>query len=439
MSVLDRTTDYSGSRWRGKVVNVMDPKKQGRVQVRVIAMHDNESLIPDSELPWALVRMPIGMGASVRGVSASPVGVIPGTMVDGYFADSDRTILVVTGTLLSAGRTKKGQTVDGSYALDSDYNDLVNAARGQDLNAALGLKNLPAVSQIGAVFPAVSAGIGSLSTHSGNILSLMSEADPYNMSGSMASSVTGFAKSYAMNQLISTASSYAGGLTGILGGLSQVQSLMSQGMSEATAIAAMPTQLQTLISSVPGGLSQLMLLANSLSGNPTTLLGSTIGGLMTQAIGLSSMISSSFSSAVNSALSSLGVAKKQREFAIEAAAPTPPPTPEKPKTTTTKASTKPAGSSDPWAQTETYDALPVVININQLEENLNPVTSEEILGKTVDTSTIDSAVENENILKQIGNNADTQAEASKDVRAMNEGRLSAKERAALARAAKNGS
>ena len=66
-SDIDRTADFSG-RWRGRVVNVMDPKKQGRVQVRVHGLHDNETLIPDKDLPRALPRVPINSGASYRGV-----------------------------------------------------------------------------------------------------------------------------------------------------------------------------------------------------------------------------------------------------------------------------------------------------------------------------------------------------------------------------------
>lgn len=433
MNVVDRTGDYSGGRWRGKVVNVMDPKKQGRLQVRVVGLHDDEALIPDRDLPWAQVRMPINSGAGIRGVSGSPVGVVPGTIVDGYFGDSDRTVFIASGILLSAGKTKTGQVVDGSYVLDESYNGVANAARGQDLNAAFGGKNLPAVSQIGAVFPAVSAGLGSMASHTGDILSLLATSDPYNMSGAMASSVTGFGKGQMLYQLSSIASAIPGGMLGIASTLRMVES----GIISA---ASLPTQLQNLVSNYPNSIGMLITLATNLgSTNPSSLLNAATGGLLNQALGVASLVGSGFSSAVSALTSSLALTSKQREFALEAAQPTPPPIPEAPTTTSSKAATKPAASAstDPWAITETYDYLPVAINANQIDENLTPVTSEEILGKTVDTPVVDAEVENASIVKQIGSNGETQAAASAEVRAMNEGTLSPKERAAQIRAVKN--
>ena len=431
--MLDRTGDNSGNRWRGRVVNVMDPKQQGRIQVRVFSLHDNQSLIPDSDLPWASVVMPINSGASYRGVGGSPVGVVPGTIVEGYFADSERTILRATGISPSAGRTQAGQTIDGSYALDSSYNDVANAARGSDLNAALGLKNFPAVSQIGAVFPAVSAGIGSLATHTGNILNLMNTVDPSNMSGALAGAVTGFTKNQALAQL-TILSSALGGMSGV----AQALSLVRSGVMD---IAALPMSLQTLVSNFPGGIGPLISLASNLSTlNPTALLGMATGGLLQQALGLASNISASFSSALNEFTGNLSVVSKQRQFVLEAAAPTPPPVPDPPTTTSSKAATQPtkkAGATDPWAMTETYDILPVAVNANQIDENLKPVTSEEVLGKTVQTETINSEVENENIMKQIGKNSETQQAAAADVRSMNESKLSPKEKAAAVREIKS--
>lgn len=433
MNVVDRTGDYSGGRWRGKVVNVMDPKKQGRLQVRVVGLHDDEALIPDRDLPWAQVRMPINSGAGIRGVSGSPVGVVPGTIVDGYFGDSDRTVFIASGILLSAGKTKTGQVVDGSYVLDESYNGVANAARGQDLNAAFGGKNLLAVSQIGAVFPAVSAGLGSMASHTGDILSLLATSDPYNMSGAMASSVTGFGKGQMLYQLSSVASAIPGGMLGVASTLRMVES----GIISA---ASLPTQLQNLVSNYPSSIGMLITLATNLgSTNPSSLLNAATGGLLNQALGVASLVGSGFSSAVSALTSSLALTSKQREFALEAAQPTPPPIPEAPTTTSSKAATKPAASAstDPWAITETYDYLPVAINANQIDENLTPVTSEEILGKTVDTPVVDAEVENASIVKQIGSNGETQAAAAAEVRSMNEGTLSPKERAAQIRAIKN--
>lgn len=427
-SNIDRTGDH-GERWRGKVINVMDPKKQGRVQVRVVGLHDNETLIPDKDLPWALPRVPINAGASYRGVSGSPVGVIPGSIVDGYYADRQRTILIVTGTLQAAGRTKSGETIDGSYALDSAYNDVTNSARGTDLNAALGLKNLPAISQIGAVFPTVSAGVGFLPNHTGNILSILSSVDPKNMSGIISGSVTNFLKAQAITQL--------GSLGGSLGGISGIAQRLSAVQSGVASLTSLPTQLQSIAGL--GNVSSLISIAKSISSNPASLLQGGIGGLMNRALGIASGLGSA-ATLLNSALGALSITSQQRQFSLQAAEPTPPPLPEKPTSTSSKAATTPSstsgGSTDPYAQTETYDLLPVVINSNVADANIEgkTVTSEEVLGKTVATPELDTTVENENILKQIGNSADTQSAAAADSRAVLENRLSPKERAAQQRA-----
>lgn len=398
--MLDRSGDYSGGRWRGKVINVMDPKMQGRVQVRVVGLHDDETLIPDRDLPWAPVRMPINSGAGIRGVSASPVGVIPGTIVDGYFGDSDRTVFIVTGILLSAGKTKTGETIDGSYAIDPTYNDVANAGRGSDLNAALGLKNIVAISQIGAIFPSVSAGIGSLSTHAGDILILMSRADPYNISGAMASSVTGFTKNQIIGQLSNLASTFSGGAAGLAQALTLVQ-------SGALSITSLPSQLQSMISGYPGGISTLISLASILnSSNPISLLNSATAAVLGQALGVASSISGGLLASLNQFTSSLGIISKRREFALQAAVPTPPPVPDTPSTTSSKASTQPSTNkeiTDPWAVAQTYELPEVVINSTILERNDTVEEASVPLELTsVNASTqIDSIAENQNIMNTI--------------------------------------
>lgn len=402
---VDRSGDYSGSRWRGRVVNVMDPYKQGRLQVRVFGLHDNETLIPNAELPWALTRTPINSGAAVRGVSGSPVGVIPGTIVDGYFADSDRRVLVATGTLSSAGRTRPGEIVDSSYAIDPAYNDVANSARGQDLNAALGLRNFPALSQIGAIFPAVSGGIGPMASHGGNILSLLTQADPYNMSGSMADSVSGFYESYALNQIMSAASSFSGGIGGLAFSLVRAQDMLQQGKAEAEALAALPTQIQVLAAN--GGIAQLLLLANTMTNiDPTSMLGSTVGGLMSQAFGLSSIIGGGFSSILSEAVSALAATSKLRDFAMKAAEPTPPPIPDPPATTSSTAVTTPSssGKTNPYESPQTVTLPPPVMSADMLDTNQAPQTITVEQEKFIEANVpVNTAEENLAIMDQIDN------------------------------------
>ena len=379
--MLDRTGDYSGSRWRGRVVNVMDPFKQGRIQVRVFGLHDNEALIPDSDLRWATTSLPINSGASYRGVGSSPVGVIPGTIVDGYFGDADRTILIATGILPSAGQTKSGEIVDGSYSLDPTYNDVTNSARGQDVNAALGLKNLPAISQIGAVFSVVSAGLGSLTDHTTPALQLMSQTDPSNMSGSMMNSVSGFSKNYALNSLDALAQVYPGGITGI----TQTLLLLQTGSITLTSI---PLALQAILGYYPGGITGLLALVSMLS-SPSSLsvLGSQ-SSLLSQSLGSASVLGGSILGVIQQTVISLIMANVRRGFALEASNPTPPQLPNIPDTTTSTAITTPgsAESRDPYANLPSVELPP-------------PVTSAEFLNSLIDKPQENASVTTGEILK----------------------------------------
>lgn len=387
--MLDRTADYGGSRWRGRVVNVMDPKQQGRLQVRIFGLHDNETLIPDKELPWAVPRSQ--WGASLLGVGSSPVGAVVGTIVDGYFADSERTILVATGTLQSAGTTKTGQIVDGSYVIDQKNNDMANAARGQDLNAALGLKNLIAISQVGAVFPAVSAGVGYLTSYSPGILNLLSQVDPNNLSGAMVNSVTGFAKNTVMNNLSSFAQTYPGGMSAI----TNVLGLVSAGQ---IALTSLPVQLQSLVAQYPGGLSSLLNLTTSLS-SVNSLLSLNVASTINQAINAASSLGSTLTSSINQIISTLVSVNKSREFAIEAAEPSPPPQADPPTSTSSKASTKPSSntaiaSSNPYLISAQSEA-------QFIEANAAPATDEFALPATDQTNPTFNTEENVNIMQQL--------------------------------------
>ena len=54
------STDFQ-RRFVGVVENRNDPAQLGRVQVRIIGIHDsNLNLLPTKDLPWALVVIPIG-------------------------------------------------------------------------------------------------------------------------------------------------------------------------------------------------------------------------------------------------------------------------------------------------------------------------------------------------------------------------------------------
>lgn len=75
--------------FQGVVEDRQDPKKLGRIRVRVFGLHtDDKNLIPTEELPWAYVMMPV-TSAAMTGLGESPLGPVPGTHVVGFFRDGD--------------------------------------------------------------------------------------------------------------------------------------------------------------------------------------------------------------------------------------------------------------------------------------------------------------------------------------------------------------
>ena len=84
----------------GVVEDRQDPKKLGRVRVRCLGYHsENISDLPTSQLPWAHPMNPI-TSATVSGVGQTPLGVVEGTWVVGFFQDaSDAQQPIIMGTL----------------------------------------------------------------------------------------------------------------------------------------------------------------------------------------------------------------------------------------------------------------------------------------------------------------------------------------------------
>jgi len=85
------TVDYIGKNqfvwWQGIVEDVLDPMKVGRVKVRVIGYHNpNKDELATVDLPWALPIMPV-TSASTTGIGYSSTGLVPGSLVIGFFRD----------------------------------------------------------------------------------------------------------------------------------------------------------------------------------------------------------------------------------------------------------------------------------------------------------------------------------------------------------------
>ena len=71
----------------GVVEDRFDPEKQGRVRVRWLGYHtDEKAKILTKDLPWAQVMQPVSNN-SMSGVGDSPVNLVEGSWVVGFFRD----------------------------------------------------------------------------------------------------------------------------------------------------------------------------------------------------------------------------------------------------------------------------------------------------------------------------------------------------------------
>ena len=80
----------TGFQWFvGVVEDRNDPQKVGRVRVRCLGYHTpDKGKLPTADLPWAGVMNPI-TSATVSGVGQTPLGMVEGTWVIGFFVDGE--------------------------------------------------------------------------------------------------------------------------------------------------------------------------------------------------------------------------------------------------------------------------------------------------------------------------------------------------------------
>ena len=91
----------NGFQWFvGVVEDRQDPKHLGRVRVRCLGYHTEiHGDLPTADLPWAHPMNPI-TSATVSGIGQTPLGVVEGTWVVGFFQDgADAQMPVIMGTL----------------------------------------------------------------------------------------------------------------------------------------------------------------------------------------------------------------------------------------------------------------------------------------------------------------------------------------------------
>lgn len=122
----------------GVVEDRNDPVELGRVRVRAFGWHtDNLDQIPTEELPWATPINPID-SASVSGIGQSPLGLVEGSWVVGFFMDGERAQEpVIMGSIpgapsQSADTSKGFNDPNGEYPRYIDESDVNKLARGEN-------------------------------------------------------------------------------------------------------------------------------------------------------------------------------------------------------------------------------------------------------------------------------------------------------------------
>ena len=278
--MTDRNLGTHTAHWQGVVVNVMDPDKAGRVQVRVKGRHDDTTNIPDKALPWAQVLQPVTSAALGR-IGVAPVGLMKGSQVIGVWWDKDYQIPVVLGSMGKAGNLQTSQNTDGIPAVDINYGSMpayghgskysnytkLNPNRPSILAINAGLANINnVIMNAGVIFtesvqkllqiPLVPT-IGSLNkTLTLDVLKLVQKADPSYQASVLKCFVPNLLKINSMNIMSGIAQMLAGALVGALLalanklGLLKLLGMINQALSTAAAVLGQAQQIMSMINSL---------------------------------------------------------------------------------------------------------------------------------------------------------------------------------------------
>ena len=141
----DYITDRGFNWFIGVVEDNNDPVKLGRCRVRIIGLHSSDrSIQPTDQLPWAMPMQPI-TSAAISGKGTTPLGVLNGTHVVGFFIDgANQQNPVIMGTLGKLHKSKPDPTKgfsdpDGVYPIETRVGepDTNRLARNETLEASI--------------------------------------------------------------------------------------------------------------------------------------------------------------------------------------------------------------------------------------------------------------------------------------------------------------
>ena len=147
------TTDFMGRDgfiwFAGVVEDRQDPLKLGRVRVRCLGYHtEDKEALPTTDLPWAHPLLPI-TSSGVSGIGQTPLGLVEGSWVIGFFRDADtKQDAVILGALPGKPTTTGAQNLaeglgfsdpNGTYPRHAE-NDVNRLARNDADNQSLTLE-----------------------------------------------------------------------------------------------------------------------------------------------------------------------------------------------------------------------------------------------------------------------------------------------------------
>ena len=224
-----------------------DTEKAGRVPVRIHGRHDDTQNIPDDKLPMALPAHSV-KSAGHNQMGNTPVGIVKGSTVFGFFLDPAQQYPIMLGTIAKSGNPVEGSTTNGQLQVDPATNS--NPTGGRSANNAFTTrkgkniknddtgKDLPpetsdkdAVDTVKqALDKAKSAALPTLASIPAvkDVLQNLQKVDPSNLSASLPQAIPSLIK---LKQLM--------GLVSSLGNIKATGSAVANGLNQAASSTSM--------------------------------------------------------------------------------------------------------------------------------------------------------------------------------------------------------